>query len=104
MQPNKQPNDVHISEWMERNGNPAINSEEIIFMKHMGSDFIMHGQFVDDMRHVPICAEFRDGFMTKYKKYFDITGGGLMETFLGMEVKQIGSVIKLHLDNTFRMF
>ena len=30
---------------------------------------------------------------------FEITGGGLMETFLGMEVEQPGKVIRLHLDS-----
>ena len=90
---------IHISEWMERNGYPAINSEKTIFMKRKGSDFIIHGLFVDDMMHVPTCDELKDEFMEKYKKDFDITGGGLMETFLGMEVEQSGGVIKLHLDN-----
>ena len=90
---------IHISEWMERNGYPAINSEKTIFMKRKGSDFIIPGLFVDDMMHVPTCDELKDEFMEKYKKDFDITGGGLMETFLGMEVEQSGRVIKLHLDN-----
>jgi hypothetical protein len=90
---------IHISEWMERNGYPAINSEKTIFMKRKGSDFIIHGLFVDDMMHVPTCDELKNEFMSKYKKDFDITGGGLMETFLGMEVEQSGGTIKLHLDN-----
>jgi hypothetical protein len=34
-----------------------------------------------------------------YQKDFKITGGGLMETFLGMEVEQPGKVMKLHLDS-----
>jgi hypothetical protein len=32
------------------------------------------------------------------KKDFEITGGGLMETFLGLEVEQTGKEIRLHLD------
>ena len=36
--------------------------------------------------------------MRLYQKDFEITGGGLMETFLGMEVEQPGKVIRLHLD------
>ena len=51
---------IRISEWMEQNGYPAVNSEKTIFMKGQGSDFIMHGLFVDDMMHVPSC----DNFMT----------------------------------------
>ncbi len=38
-------------------------------------------------------------FLELYQKDFEITGGGLMETFLGMEVEQPGEVIKLHLDS-----
>ncbi len=67
-------------------GYPAISSEKTIFMKRKGSDFIIHGLFVDDMMHVPTCDELRDEFMAKYKKNFDITGEGLMETFLVMKI------------------
>jgi hypothetical protein len=49
--------------------------------------------------HVPTCDKLRDEFLTLYQKDFEITGGGLMETFLGMEVEQPGKVIKLHLDS-----
>ena len=38
-------------------------------------------------------------FLTLYQKDFEITVGGLMETFLGMEVEEPGQVIKLHLDS-----
>jgi hypothetical protein len=90
---------IRISDWMEQNGYPAVNSEKTIFMKRQGSDFIIHGLFVDDMMHVPTCDKLRDEFLTLYQKDFEITGGGLMETFLGMEVEQPGQVIKLHLDS-----
>ena len=89
---------IRISEWMEKNGYPAVNSEKTIFMKREGTDFIMHGLFVDDMMHVPTCDRLRDEFLRLYQKDFEITGGGLMETFLGMEVEQPGKVIRLHLD------
>ena len=36
--------------------------------------------------------------MDKYSKDFDITGGTLMESFLGMEVEQWNGEIRLHLD------
>ena len=35
--------------------------------------------------------------MALYKKDFEITGGGKMETFLGMAVEQNGKSIKIHL-------
>ena len=89
---------IRISDWMEQNGYPAVNSEKTIFMKREGSDFIIHGLFVDDMMHVPTCDRLRDEFLKLYQKDFEITGGGLMETFLGMEIEQPGKVIRLHLD------
>ena len=47
----------------------------------------------------PVTNKLRDEFLELYQKDFEITGGGLMETFLGMEVEQPGKVIKLHLDS-----
>ena len=91
-----------ISEWMEKNGYPAVNSEKTIFMKRDGDDFIIHGLFVDDMMHVPTCDRLKAEFLEKYTKDFDITGGGLMETFLGMQVEQSKKAIRLHLDNYIR--
>ena len=48
--------------------------------------------------HVPTCDRLCDEFLKLYQKDFEITGGGLMETFLGMEIEQPGKVIRLHLD------
>ena len=76
----------------------SVNSEKTIFMKRQGSDFIIHGLSVDDMMHVPTCDKLRDEFLQLYQKDFEITGGGLMETFLGMEIEQPGKVIRMHLD------
>ena len=90
---------LHISEWMEKNGYPAVNSEKTIFMKRDGDDFIIHGLFVDDMMHVPTCERLKQEFLEKYTKDFEITGGGLMETFLGMQVEQSKKAIRLHLDD-----
>ena len=50
------------------------------------------------MMHISSCDELKKEFMDKYSKDFEITGGGLMKTFLGMEVEQCGKTIKLHLD------
>jgi hypothetical protein len=71
-------------------------------MKRQGDDFIIHGLFVDDMMHVPTCDALKQEFMAKYTKDFQITGGGLMETFLGMQVEQSQGKIRLHLDNYIR--
>jgi hypothetical protein len=40
-----------------------------------------------------------DEFLELYQKDFEITGGGSLETFLGMKVEQSCKVIKLHHDN-----
>ena len=90
---------IRISDWMEQNGYPVVNSEKTIYMKRQGSDFIIHCLFVDNMMHVPTSEKFRDEFLQLYQKDFENTGGGLMETFLGMEVEQPGKVVKFHLDS-----
>jgi hypothetical protein len=84
---------------MENNGYEAMNSEKTIFMKRKGAEYIIHGLFVDDMMHIYSCDSMKDEFMALYKKDFEITGGGKMETFLGMVVEQDDKAIKIHLDN-----
>jgi hypothetical protein len=73
----------HISEWMVNNGYLAVNSEKTIFKKTKGSEYIIHFLFIDDMMHISSCDELKKEFMDKYSKDFEITGGGLMKTFLG---------------------
>jgi hypothetical protein len=62
-------------------------------MKLAGSDFIINGRFVDDMMNIPTKE-----FIEKYFNNFDIMEGNLMETFLGIQVKQLDGTICLHLD------
>ncbi len=52
--------------------------------------------------HIPTCDRLKNEFLELYQKDFEITGGGLMETFLGMEAEQTGKVIRLHLDKYIR--
>jgi hypothetical protein len=76
---------------MEANGYPAVNSVKTISMKRVGNYFIIHGLFADDMMDIPmnpINSSLWKEFMDKYSKDYDITGGVLMESFLGMEVEQ----------------
>jgi hypothetical protein len=77
----------------------AVNSEKTIFMKHSGSEYIIHGLFVDDMMHIYSCDAIKDEFMQLYSKDFEITGGRKMKTFLGMQVEQTARSIKIHLDH-----
>jgi hypothetical protein len=86
------------STWMEDNGDPAVNSEKTIFMKRAGDDFIIHGLFVDDIMAAPTKKTLMDEFIEKYSKDFEITGGRLMEKFIGLSVEQDASAIALHLD------
>ena len=65
-----------------------MNSEKTIVMKHIGSEYIIHCLFVDDMMHIYSCNAIKDEFMKLYSKDFEITGGSLMKTFLGMQVEQ----------------
>ncbi len=77
---------------MIRNNYLLLNDcKKTIFKRTEGSDYIIHGLFVDDMKHISSCDEFTK----KDSKDFEITGGGLMKTFLGMELEQNGQVIKL---------
>ena len=52
------------------------------------------------MMHVPTFDRLRDEFLELYQNDFEITGGGLMESFIlvSIGVEQHGKVIRLHLD------
>ncbi len=65
--------------WMENNS---------IFMKSQGSNFILHGLFVDEMMHVSSCDSLCKQFMKKYTA-----------TFLVIEVQRNEKCFKLHLDH-----
>ena len=87
-----------ISGWMEEHEYHAINNEKTMFMKWEGSNYIMHGLFVDDMMHTSTSQKMLDKFFKLYAKSFKYTGGDLMTSFLGMEVEQDKGEIRLHLD------
>jgi hypothetical protein len=86
---------------MEDHGCVAVNSEKTIFMKHENGDWIMHGLFVDDMVHASTSEKLKLDFIAEYKLEgdFEITCEDLMTSFLGMEVQQDKSSIRLHPDN-----
>ncbi len=54
--------------------------------------------------HAPTCDKLRNEFLELYQKDFEITGGGLMETFLGMEVEEPSKATNFTLTVTFRRF
>ena len=60
--------------------------------------FIIHGVFVDDFATIPTSQRLKEEFETLYAKDFEVTGGGQMTTFLGLEVEQSEEGISLHLD------
>ena len=69
-------------------------------MKWQGSDFIMHGLFVDDMAHASTSQKMIKKFMKEYSnlKDFEYTRDDFMTSFLGLEVKQDKGQIRLHLN------
>ena len=87
-----------ISSWMEEHEYLAVNNEKTMFMKWQGTDWIMHGVFVDDMMHTSTSTKMLKEFFALYAKDFSFSGGELMTSFLGMEVEQEDGCIKLHLD------
>ena len=46
----------------------------------------------------------KEEFMALYLADFDVTGGDLMQSFLGLEVEQLDCYIKLHLDTYIEEF
>ena len=74
-------------------------------MKRDGKDFIMHGIFVDDMKHISTAKYLLDEFLEKYSGDLEITGEHHrmdMESFFGLDVEQWKSKISLHLDAYIR--
>ncbi len=51
------------------------------------------------MIHIYSCDAIKDEFPALYQKDFKITGGSMMETFLGMVVQREAKSVKIHLDN-----
>jgi hypothetical protein len=90
---------ICISRWMNSQGYAAVNNEETIFMKWEGKDFIIHGLFVDDMQHTSTSQALMDEFMHAYSRDFEITGGEIMTTFLGLQVDHVNSEIHMHMDH-----
>ncbi len=59
----------------------------------------MHGLFMDNKMPVPTCDKLSDEFLALRQNDFEITRGGLMETFLGMNSEVDGKVIRLLLES-----
>ncbi len=47
--------------------------KKTIFKKTKGSEYIIHGLFVDDMMHISSCDKLKKEYMDKYSKDFEIT-------------------------------
>ena len=73
---------THISTAIENNEYSDTNSSKTIFMIRKGSNYIIHGLFVDDMMHIYSCDEMKDEFLALNKKDFEITGGRQRKHFL----------------------
>jgi hypothetical protein len=89
-----------ISRWMAKQGYAAVKKrEETIFMKWVGKDFIVHGLFVNDMQHTSTSQDLMDEFMHAYSRDFEITGGEVMSTFLGIQVDHVNLEIHMRMDH-----
>jgi hypothetical protein len=88
----------------EKNGYPTLKVRLTVKRRISWNAraIIIHGKLVDDMMHIPTCDAIKQEFIEKYTKDFDITGGGLMETYLGIQVEQSPGKIRLHLNNYIR--
>ncbi len=52
-----------MSGWMIEKEYPAANSEDTVFIKWYGADFIIHGLFVDDMQSASTNQKLIDEFL-----------------------------------------
>jgi hypothetical protein len=78
---------------------PAANSEQTIFIKWDGADFIIHGLVVDDMQSESTSQNLMGEFLAAHGRDFEITGGDVMSTFMGLQVDHVNQEIHLHMDN-----
>ena len=90
---------TRVSTWMIENDYLPVNEEKTIFRKQEGSDYIIHGLYVDDIKSVPSCPRLMKEFDEKYALEFESTESTLVETYLGLQMEQLPGRIDLHLDN-----
>jgi hypothetical protein len=57
---------IRVSDWMIANDYLPVNEEMTIFKKQVGSDFILHGVYVDDIKSVPSAPWLLKEFDEKY--------------------------------------
>jgi hypothetical protein len=76
-----------ISGWIESHEYMEVNNEKTMFLKWEGSDFIMHGLFVDDMAHASTYQKMIKKFMKEYSKDFEYARDDFMTSFIGLEVE-----------------
>ncbi len=77
----------------------SVNNEETTFMKWVSEDFIILGLFVDDIQHTSKSQALMDEFIHAYSQDFEITGGEIMSTFLGLQVDHVNSEVHMHMDH-----
>ena len=88
---------------MEEHGYLLVNNEKTIVMKWDSEeeDFIIHGLFVDDFATTPTSQRLKEEFKALYSNEFDVTGGGPMTSFLGLEAERTHVGIFVQLDKHF---
>ena len=73
---------------------PSSSSGKVMTSSSMG-----HGLFVDDLQTASTSQTLMGMFLEEYSREFEITGGEVMSTFLGLQVDQVQSEIQLNMDN-----
>jgi hypothetical protein len=79
---------THILGWMFRNDHLAVNSDKTDIKKTNGSDYIIHGLFVDYMINIASCGELRKEFMEKYSKYVEFREQFIESTHMASKLKE----------------
>ena len=60
-------------------------------MKRDRKEFIMHGIFLEGMKHIPTAKYLLDEVLENYSQNFEVTGGHhLVESFVGLDVTNSG--------------
>lgn len=90
-----------VSDWMIAHDYLPINDEKTIFLKKVSDkEWIIHGLYVDDMKHIPTSPKLMQEFLTAYNRDFKTTGSAeiLMDAFVGLQYKQDKRGVTIHQD------
>jgi hypothetical protein len=73
---------------MEEKVYSAVKIKKMIFMQRNGIDSIIHGLFLDNIKTALTKKALMDESFQNYLRDFEITGGWLVDPFIGLSVEQ----------------